>query len=184
MRFGVFLPSFIVPGRERTHPVDIRAFARRAEELGFDSLWVVDHLLYKLQGEARPRGVWEAWSLLSALAATTRRVELGTLVLAMGEMGRTPRWNDPRVRGTSYQPGRDHWVNCMFALMAGGGVRGGQVYGASDRISAYPAEKPVWPGDIAATVYHKLGIPTDLIAQAPDGRPVRLIEGHPIKEWV
>ena len=61
-----------------------------AEQVGFDSLWLVDHLIYKLDGEDRARGVWEVWSLLSAIAATTSRVELGTLVLAMG-------WRNPAL---------------------------------------------------------------------------------------
>ena len=61
-----------------------------AEDIGFDSLWVVDHLLYRLEGEEQPRGVWESWPFLSALAAITRRVELGTLVLAMG-------WRNPAL---------------------------------------------------------------------------------------
>lgn len=69
---------------------EVSDMARLAEDLGFDSLWVIDHLLYKLEGEIQPRGVWEAWSFLSALAATTRRVELGTLVLAMG-------WRNPAL---------------------------------------------------------------------------------------
>ena len=64
--------------------------ARLAEDMGFDSLWVVDHLLYRLEGEDQPRGVWECWSFLSALAAITERVELGTLVLAMG-------WRNPAL---------------------------------------------------------------------------------------
>lgn len=57
--------------------------ARTAEDIGFDSLWLVDHLSYKLDGEDAARGTWEVWSMLSALAATTSRVELGTLVLSM-----------------------------------------------------------------------------------------------------
>ena len=64
--------------------------ARVAEDVGFDSLWLVDHLLYLLDGEDEPRGYWEVWSLLSALAAVTTRVELGTLVLAMG-------WRNPAL---------------------------------------------------------------------------------------
>ena len=64
--------------------------ARVAEDVGFDSLWLVDHLLYKLDGEDDARGVWEVWSLLSAIAAVTNRVELGTLVLAMG-------WRNPAL---------------------------------------------------------------------------------------
>ena len=69
---------------------EISTMATLAEDIGFDSLWVVDHLLYRLEGEEEPRGVWESWSLLSALAAITQRVELGTLVLAMG-------WRNPAL---------------------------------------------------------------------------------------
>ncbi len=69
---------------------EVNEMAVLAEEVGFDSLWLVDHLLYKLDGEDRARGVWEVWSLLSAIAATTSRVELGTLVLAMG-------WRNPAL---------------------------------------------------------------------------------------
>ena len=68
----------------------ITEMATLGEDIGLDSLWLVDHLMYQLQGEEKPRGVWEVWSLLSALAATTQRVELGTLVLAMG-------WRNPAL---------------------------------------------------------------------------------------
>ena len=68
----------------------VAEMAKVAEDVGFDSLWVVDHLLFKLDGEDESRGVWECWSLLSALAAITTRVELGTLVLAMG-------WRNPAL---------------------------------------------------------------------------------------
>lgn len=64
--------------------------ARAAEDVGFDSLWLVDHLLYLLEGEDAPRGYWECWSLVSAIAAVTRRVEIGTLVMAMG-------WRNPAL---------------------------------------------------------------------------------------
>jgi len=69
---------------------DILDVAKVAEDVGFDSLWVVDHLHYKLEGEPHGRGTWEAWSLLSALAASTEHAELGTLVLAMG-------WRNPAL---------------------------------------------------------------------------------------
>jgi len=69
---------------------EVSGMARVAEDVGFDSLWLVDHLLYKLDGEDDARGVWEVWSLLSAIAAVTNRVELGTLVLAMG-------WRNPAL---------------------------------------------------------------------------------------
>ena len=68
----------------------------------------------------------------------------------MGEFGRTPRINK--------LAGRDHWPQCYTALLAGGGVKGGHVYGASDRIGAYPARGPVRPEDLAATMFDLLGI--------------------------
>jgi hypothetical protein len=75
-----------------------------------------------------------------------------TLLVWMGEFGRTPKI----TRGNA---GREHWPHCYSVVLAGGGIQGGQVYGASDRTASYPAEKPVVPGSIAATVYHALGIP-------------------------
>jgi uncharacterized protein (DUF1501 family) len=74
-----------------------------------------------------------------------------TLVVAMGEMGRTPHVN---TRG-----GRDHWSGCWSIMMAGGGVRGGQVIGASDRIAAEPAERPVRCEEVAASIAFALGLP-------------------------
>lgn len=78
-----------------------------------------------------------------------------TLVVAFGEMGRTPKIGDRR-RGTTN--GRDHWIHCPTALFAGGGIRGGQVYGSSDRVAAYPAHEPVYPEDIAATIFRAMGL--------------------------
>jgi hypothetical protein len=73
-----------------------------------------------------------------------------TLVVMMGEFGRTPRINA--------DAGRDHWGSCQTALLAGSGIRGGQVYGASDRIGAYPSADPIDPVDIHATMLHCLGL--------------------------
>jgi hypothetical protein len=73
-----------------------------------------------------------------------------TLVVALGEMGRTPRIN--------HWGGRDHWGACLFALLAGGGVPGGAVVGSSDAHGAYPATSPVFPAELAATLYRLLGI--------------------------
>jgi hypothetical protein len=97
-----------------------------------------------------------------------------TLVLAMGEFGRTPKINRTA--------GRDHWPDCYTAVLAGGGVRGGQVHGASDRIGAYPAANPVTPADVAATVFWRFGI--DPAAEVHDqiGRPFKLAEGRPLRE--
>jgi hypothetical protein len=96
-----------------------------------------------------------------------------TLVVWMGDMGRTPRINN--------SAGRDHWSFCYSVLMAGGGIRGGQVYGSSDRQAAYPSTNPVSPADIAATIYHCLGI--DPRAQTADhqGRPLVVSAGNPIQ---
>lgn len=104
-----------------------------------------------------------------------------TLVLVTSEMGRTPKVGDPRSGGKeAAEPGRDHWTHCQTALLAGGGVRGGQVYGSSDRIAAYPADRPVGPEHIAHTVYHAMGI-RDLSARDHQNRPYHLLdEGEPL----
>ncbi|HEV7402073.1 MAG TPA: DUF1501 domain-containing protein [Chthoniobacteraceae bacterium] len=98
-----------------------------------------------------------------------------TLVVWMGEFGRTPKINK--------DAGRDHWPGCYSVLLAGGGIRGGQVYGASDNIGALPADKPVTPADIHATIYAALGYDVrDISYQSADGRPIPLTEGSPIGE--
>lgn len=95
-----------------------------------------------------------------------------TLVVTTGEFGRTPQINKTA--------GRDHWGACYTAVLAGGGVRGGQVYGASDAQAAYPTENPVRPEDLLATIYHALGIPTNAEIEDPLGRPHRVTEGRPL----
>ncbi len=96
-----------------------------------------------------------------------------TLVMVTSEMGRKPRIGDPRSGGIN-GAGRDHWTACMSVLLAGGGVRGGQVYGRTDPRAEYPAENPVTPQDITATVYHAMGI--DDLRTEIAGRPVNLLE--------
>ena len=104
-----------------------------------------------------------------------------TLVLVTSEMGRKPKIGDPRSGGKT-GAGRDHWTHCLTDLMAGGGIRGGQTYGASDRLGEYPADKPLTPADITKTVYHAMGV-HDLEAVDPQGRPYNLLaEGRPILE--
>jgi hypothetical protein len=103
----------------------------------------------------------------------TRGLLEDTFVLMLGEFGRTPK--------ISGQPaGRDHWAPLFSALFAGGGVRGGQVIGKSDKIGAYPTTTPFSYADIAATVYHVLGIDPDVDVQDRQGRPVRLNNGQAI----
>ncbi len=92
-----------------------------------------------------------------------------TLVVIMGEMGRTPRVNR--------RAGRDHWPQCGFALLAGGGVKRGLVYGKSDKHAAFPAENPVSGGDIVATIYQLLGVDPTLAVPDLRGRPVHISHG-------
>ena len=104
-----------------------------------------------------------------------------TLVLVTSEMGRKPKIGDPRSGGVN-GAGRDHWTHCLTDVLAGGGIRGGQVYGASDRFAEYPAHNPVTPADIAKTVFHAMGI-SDLTMSDKQGRPFDLMpEGAPILE--
>jgi hypothetical protein len=95
-----------------------------------------------------------------------------TLVVWCGEFGRTPRLNK--------NAGRDHWGFCQSALLAGAGVRGGQVHGSSDASAAYAAELPVSPDDLAATVFHSLGIRLDQEMRDAQGRPLPLCTGRPV----
>jgi uncharacterized protein (DUF1501 family) len=99
-----------------------------------------------------------------------------TLVVWLTDFGRTPKINSAS--------GRDHWASAGFAIMAGAGVPGGAVLGATDDEGGKPIRNEYTSGDIATTIYQKLGLPTDLIARHPDGRPVRLIEGETIREWM
>ncbi|MBB76345.1 MAG: hypothetical protein CMJ75_17710 [Planctomycetaceae bacterium] len=103
-----------------------------------------------------------------------------TLVMVTSEMGRKPRIGDPRSGGVSGQ-GRDHWTHCLTDLLAGGGIRGGRTYGATDRLGGYPADLPVTPADITRTVYHAMGI-EDLTAQDKDGRVYNLLQESEVIE--
>ncbi len=111
-------------------------------------------------------------SLIEDLDARGRLDE--TLVIMMGEFGRTPRFNN--------EGGRDHWPHCFSVVLAGGGIQGEQVLGASDKIGAYPTTDPVTPGDLMATLYHCLGVdPSTLIHDIQD-RPYVLANGRPLDE--
>src|SRR5262249_42254441 len=121
------------------------------------SLLESDLALSALMDDLRARGLWES-----------------TLVIWMGEFGRTPR----------RQPdgGRDHWPNCYSMLLAGGGFRSGVVYGSSDSRAAYPRECPVCPEDLHATIYTLLNVPLDTLLYDSLGRPYRLCSGRPISQ--
>ncbi len=92
-----------------------------------------------------------------------------TLVIVMGEMGRTPRINA--------KAGRDHWPQCGFSLLTGGGIRPGMVYGVTDPHAAYPVSHLVRPADLVATIYHLLGIDPHMTVNDRIGRPIPIAHG-------
>jgi hypothetical protein len=96
-----------------------------------------------------------------------------TLVVWMGEFGRTPKINPAG--------GRDHWGQVFSVALAGGGVRGGVVYGASDATAAYPKDGRVRPQDLTATVFHTLGVPPDAELHDPLGRPLPVTRGEVVR---
>lgn len=130
---------------------------------------IVDSLVYGLFTDLQERGLLDQ-----------------VCVVLCGEFSRTPRMNDggnggaPRSMGT---PGRDHWGNSMFCLMGGGGVRGGQVIGSTDRLGERPHSRPVTPCNIHATLYNILGIDPRIQVMDPSGRPVNVLDDPtPISE--
>ncbi|MEQ1827427.1 MAG: DUF1501 domain-containing protein [Pirellula sp.] len=99
-----------------------------------------------------------------------------TLVVWMTDFGRTPKINSAS--------GRDHWATAGFVVMAGAGIPGGLVVGETDDEGSAPKSQEYFTSSIVATMYHKLGLPLDLTVNAADGRPIRLIEGEPVREWI
>ena len=101
-----------------------------------------------------------------------------TLVVMVGEFGRTPKLGG-NVGTPSYVPdGRDHWAGVFFALFAGAGVRGGQVIGSSDKIAAYPASNPYYPSNLGATIFQSLGIDPHSIIKDRLNRPMHASGGE------
>ena len=97
------------------------------------------------------------------------------IVYCVGEFGRTPRMNG--------HAGRDHWSDCFSVLLAGGGIKGGRIVGASEKWGGGVLERLVTPLDLLATIYHALGIPLDTHFEDASGRPVSIVGGgHPISE--
>ncbi len=100
-----------------------------------------------------------------------------TLVVVTGEFGRTPRIN----QNGSASPGRQHWPTCYSSILAGGGIRGGAVYGESDKIAAFVKDKPVRPQDLSATIFHSLGVPYESRV-TKEGLTKPLSTGEPLLE--
>ena len=125
-------------------------------------------------------------ALLTDLAE--RGLDQQVLVVMCGEFGRTPRMNDggnggpPMSQGT---PGRDHWGTALSCLMAGGGLRGGQAIGTTNRLGEVPKDRPIKPGDIHHTIFHVLGVDPTLHFLDHSGRPIIAIDhGAVIDELV
>jgi uncharacterized protein (DUF1501 family) len=109
-----------------------------------------------------------------------------TLVVMCGEMGRTPRISPISVNGLNaagvpFAPGRHHWGDVFPCFFAGGGIRPGQVIGRSDRHAGVPASEAYTPADLAATIYHLMGIGPEQEFQDLEGRPYRIYHGEPIQ---
>jgi hypothetical protein len=122
-----------------------------------------DHLITTLVSDLEQRGLLD-----------------DVLVLAMGEFGRTPQMG---TQGST--DGRNHWPVVMSMALAGGGLRHGQVIGATEKDGGNIKERPVTPGDIAATIYHHMGVPLDATYLHPSGRPIPILDhGRPIGELV
>ena len=137
---------------------------------GQEANWDSHEKLFPRHRQLIPPGDQAVSALIEDLEA---RGLLGTtLVVALAEFGRTPKINK--------SAGRDHWPDCYTVLLAGGGVTGGAVYGASDKIGAYPALDPVTPADIAATIFWRFSFDPATEVNDQTGRPFRLTEGDPI----
>jgi hypothetical protein len=124
------------------------------------NLPVLDQICSALLQDLFDRGLWDS-----------------TLVIVTGEMGRSPKVNA--------KAGRDHWPQCGFCLLAGGGVKSGMVFGTTDRQAAYPKDHPVSPADLVATVYHLLGVDPELTVPDHLGRPMPISHGgRPIRQVI
>ena len=103
-----------------------------------------------------------------------------TVVLAIGEFGRSPKMGVSTSGNSNSAKGRDHWPYCYTALMAGAGVQRGAVYGKSDKTGSSPAENPVHPVELLATVYHALGVNPHTLVNNHLGQPRELVQAEPV----
>jgi hypothetical protein len=143
-----------------THGDNIPPYGGITKGLG-PLLPLFDHLITTLVEDLDSRGMLDT-----------------VLVLAMGEFGRTPTMG---TQGST--DGRDHWPVVLSMAVAGGGLRHGQVIGATEKDGGTIKERPVTPGDLAATIYHHMGVPLDATYPDTSGRPLYIVEnGRPIRE--
>jgi hypothetical protein len=154
--------------------------ARRLIEAGsrfvtvVDSGWDTHNQIFRELPDSRFAGSGKLPNLDRAFSAlisdlSARGLLESTLVVLMGEFGRTPKLNSAG--------GRDHWPRAGFVCLAGAGVEGGQVIGATNSYGEVPVERPVTPSDLAATILKLLGVNPEKEVLTPSGRPVRLVNG-------
>ncbi len=146
-----------------THGDNIPPYGGISKGLG-PLLPLFDHLLTTLVSDLEQRGLLDE-----------------VLVIAMGEFGRTPHMG---TQGST--DGRNHWPVVMSMCLAGGGFRHGQIIGSTERDGGQIKSRPVTPGDIAATIYHHMGVPLDTTYTDDQGRPLHIVQenGQPIRELV
>ena len=113
------------------------------------------------------RAADHATSIAAACSTTT-------LVMVCSEFGRTPKINSTA--------GRDHWPKVFSVMLAGGGIKGGTIYGTSNATASEPESDAVGPEDLATTVYHQLGIVADKELMAPGDRPIEIVDGGKVDQ--
>jgi hypothetical protein len=167
--------------------------ARRLVEAGVPFVTVFSHTRVEQQSWDTHSGHYEAsrtrllppadQSLAALVDDLAERGLLdSTLVVWMGEFGRSPRMGVNFSNAGNTPDGRDHWCNCYSVALAGGGVRGGQVLGSSDSRGAYPHEHAVHIGDLAATIYHALGVDPRTQLHDIQGQLRYICDGNPVLE--
>jgi arylsulfatase A-like enzyme len=105
-----------------------------------------------------------------------------TLVVAIGEFGRSPRMGVSTSGNANAPDGRDHWPYCYSGIVAGCGIAAGAQYGESDQTASSPKDKPVHPNDLLATVYYALGIDPDMQVLNSLNQPRELVKGKPVTD--
>jgi hypothetical protein len=136
---------------------------------------------WNLEGAMRWRGPYMDQGISALIEDIYQRgLDRKIMVVAVGEFGRTPRLANPQN-----VLGRDHWPSAQSAMVSGGGLRMGQVIGATTSKAEYPVERPLAPQDLLATIYRHLGIDYRATINDFTGRPVHILsEGEPIRELI
>ena len=106
-----------------------------------------------------------------------------TLVVCVGEFGRSPQRGVSTSGNSNSDDGRDHWPYCYTAVLAGAGIKRGHVYGKSDKTASAPLEDPVHPGQVLATIYHAFGINPETIVYNHLNQPRELVKAQAISEF-